>query len=81
MDSTRQRRKPGRKSKGVRVQVPVRMPAEFHAEVERISKRDGIPVTDVVTRMIAESLGRPAPEYCYPRPLSAQEELPLTKAS
>jgi hypothetical protein len=56
------------------------MPAEFHAEVERIAHRDGIPVTDVVTRMIAESLGRPAPDYCYPTRPDAQEELPL-KAS
>jgi hypothetical protein len=81
MESLPQRRKPGRKSKGARVQVPVRMPAEFHAEVERISKVDGIPVTDVVTRMIAESLGRPAPDYCRPKTTSQQEELPLTKAS
>ncbi len=80
MEANAQRRRPGRKTKGLRVQVPVRMPAEFHAEVERIAQRDGIPVTDVVTRMIAESLGRPAPDYCYPTRSGAQEELPL-KAS
>ncbi|MEO7195625.1 MAG: hypothetical protein ABIZ05_12540 [Pseudonocardiaceae bacterium] len=76
-----ERRKPGRKSKGPRVQVPVRLPTEFYEAVEEIAKRDGIWITDVVTRMVAESLGRPAPDYCHPKATSQQEELPLTRAS
>jgi hypothetical protein len=76
-----ERRKPGRKSKGPRVQVPVRLPTEFYEAVEEIAKRDGIWITDVVTRMVAESLGRPAPAYCNPQPMNQQEELPLIRAS
>ena len=79
MQTRPERRKPGRKSKGPRVQVPVRLPTEFYEAVEEIAKRDGIWITDVVTRMVAESLGRPAPDYCHPK--SQQEELPLTRAS
>jgi hypothetical protein len=81
METRPERRKPGRKSKGPRVQVPVRLPVEFHEAIEEIAKRDGIWITDVVTRMVAESLGRPAPEYCQPKTTSQQEELPLNKAS
>jgi hypothetical protein len=79
MQTRPERRKPGRKSKGPRVQVPVRLPTEFYEAVEEIAKRDGIWITDVVTRMVAESLGRPAPDYCHPK--SQQEELPLIRAS
>jgi hypothetical protein len=43
--------------------------------------RDGIWITDVVTRMVAESLGRPAPDYCHPKVKNQQEELPLARAS
>jgi hypothetical protein len=81
MDTRPERRKPGRKSKGPRVQVPVRLPTEFYEAVEQIAKQDGIWITDVVTRMVAESLGRPAPDYCHPKTDSHQEELPLIKAS
>lgn len=66
--------------KGPRVQVPVRLATSFYEAVEEISKRDGIWITDVVTRMVAESLGRPAPDYCHPKSES-QQELPLTRAS
>lgn len=81
MQTRPERRKPGRKSKGPRVQVPVRLPTEFYEAVEQIAKQDGIWITDVVTRMVAESLGRPAPDYCQPTSKSQQEELPLTRAS
>jgi hypothetical protein len=84
METRPERRKPGRKSKGPRVQVPIRLPTEFYEAVEQIAKQDGIWITDVVTRMVAESLGRPAPDYCHPkpvRPAHRQEELPLVKAS
>ncbi|MGB6161735.1 MAG: hypothetical protein WBF75_03990, partial [Pseudonocardiaceae bacterium] len=74
MQTRPERRKPGRKSKGPRVQVPVRLPTEFYEAVEQIAKRDGIWITDVVTRMVAESLGRPAPDYCQPTSKSQQEE-------
>jgi hypothetical protein len=81
MQTRPERRKPGRKSKGPRVQVPVRLPTEFYEAIDEIAKRDGIWITDVVTRMVAESLGLPAPAYCHPKPKSAQEELPLNRAS
>jgi hypothetical protein len=81
MQTRPERRKPGRKSKGPRVQVPVRLPTEFYEAVEEIAKRDGIWITDVVTRMVAESLGRPAPDYCHPKATNQQEELPLIRAS
>jgi hypothetical protein len=50
MQTRPERRKPGRKSKGPRVQVPVRLPTEFYEAVEEIAKQDGIWITDVVTR-------------------------------
>lgn len=81
MQTRPERRKPGRKSKGPRVQVPVRLPTEFYEAVEEIAKRDGIWITDVVTRMVAESLGLPAPDYCHPKTKHQQEELPLIRAS
>jgi hypothetical protein len=77
----RQRRKPGPKGKGARTATPVYLPDEFRAEVVEIARRDGLPITDVVTRMVAAQLGRPAPDYCRPKTPQVQEELPLTKAS
>ena len=39
MQTRPERRKPGRKSKGPRVQVPVRLPTEFYEAVEARGKR------------------------------------------
>lgn len=74
------RGKPGPKGKGERTATPVYLPNDLRAEALKIAQRDGLPLTSVITRMVAESLGRPAPSYCYPVP-SDQEELPLTQAS
>jgi hypothetical protein len=74
------RRKPGPKPKGERTPTPVYLPNDLRAEALAIAHQDGLPLTSVITRMVAESLGRRAPDYCYPRPTS-QEELPLTQAS
>lgn len=76
------RRKPGPKPKGARTPTMIYLPDEFRAEAQEIARRDGLPLTSVITRMVAEALGRPVPPYCQPRQqVEAQEELPLTKAS
>jgi hypothetical protein len=80
MEQRPARRKPGPKPKGERTATPVYLPNDLRAEVLDIAREQGLPLTSVITRMVAEALGRPAPDYCYPRP-SMQEELPLTKAS
>ncbi|GAA5175063.1 hypothetical protein GCM10023321_80280 [Pseudonocardia eucalypti] len=72
--------KPGPKPKGVRVQFPTYLPVELHREVEALAKRDGIAMTWVVTRLIAQALGRPVPAYCFPTG-AKQGELPLNEAS
>ncbi|MGM0724151.1 MAG: hypothetical protein ACQEXM_27335 [Actinomycetota bacterium] len=82
MEEIRPRKKPGPKPKGPRTATPVYLPNELRAEAQEIARRDGLPLTSVITRMVAEALGRPVPSYCYPRQqIEAQEELPLTKAS
>lgn len=73
-------RKMGRPSKGARVGTHVALPADFRAEIETIAERDGLPMGAVITRFVANALGKPAPDYCMPRP-QEQEELPLNKAS
>ena len=45
-----------------------------------MAERDGLPMGAVITRLVADALGKPAPGYCLPRPKD-QEELPLNKAS
>ena len=81
MEIRRERRKPGRPAKGDRVFTAVRLPREYRMAAEAIARRDGVDVTDVVTRMVGESLGLPIPDYCLPKTTSQQEELPLNKAS
>jgi hypothetical protein len=80
METRPVRGKPGPKGKGERTATPVYLPNDLRAEALKIAERDGLPLTSVITRMVAESLGRPAPAYCYPVP-SDQQELPLTQAS
>lgn len=80
METRPARRKPGPKPKGERTPTPVYLPNDLRAEALRIAQRDGLPLTSVITRMVAESLGRRAPDYCYPV-VDDQQELPLTKAS
>ncbi len=60
--------------------TPVYLPADLRAEAEEVARRDGLALTWVITRMVAESLGRPIPEHCYPK-ATTQQELPLNKAS
>lgn len=81
METRPARKKPGRKPKGERTPTPVYLPNDLRAEALEIARRDGLPLTSVITRMVAESLGRPVPEYCHPATEVKQEELPLTKAS
>jgi len=83
MEETRAtRRKPGPKPKGARTATLVYLPDEFRAEAQEIARRDGLPLTSVITRMVAEALGRPVPSYCQPRQqIEVQEALPLPKVS
>lgn len=69
----------GRKPKGNRLKRPVSLEVDLWDEVADIAQRDGLPLTDVVQRLVAESLGLPVPAYCLPK--VAQEELPLPQAS
>src|SRR4051794_26988031 len=70
----------GRKPKGVRVGTFVSLPVELRRAAEEIARREQLPLGDVITRIVAEGLGIPAPAYCYPA-TAQQTELPLTKAS
>jgi hypothetical protein len=70
----------GRKPKGVRVGTFVSLPVELRRAAEEVAQREQMPLGDVITRLVAEGLELPAPAYCYPK-ATAQEELPLNKAS
>lgn len=72
MESTR--RPGGRKHKGPRHATMVRLPDPIYAEVARLAGGEGLPVTDYLTRVVAEAHGRQAPPYCYP---PNQTELPI----
>lgn len=78
MQTIKSKSRKGRVPKGERVGVLVRMPVELREECLAMCQREGLPLTDVVTRLVAEALGREAPAYCYPQ---ATEELPLDRAS
>ncbi|MGH3575929.1 MAG: hypothetical protein ACRDUW_29625, partial [Pseudonocardiaceae bacterium] len=74
--------KPGPKPRGERVPTPVYLPVELRVAVEEIAEQDGLPLTAVVTRFVAECLGKSPPSYCLPKAtLHNQTELPLDKAS
>jgi len=76
------RRKPGPKPQGPTKPTPTYLPLDLHEEVEALAKRDGIARSRVMTRLVAEALGRRAPAYCYPTTTEQQElELPLNRAS
>jgi hypothetical protein len=68
----------GRPPKGNRVGTFVSLPVELREACLEMGQREGLPLTDVVTRLVAEALDRPAPAYCYPH---RNEELPLDRAS
>ncbi|MGH3821970.1 MAG: hypothetical protein ACRDRA_03890 [Pseudonocardiaceae bacterium] len=76
----RTKAKKGRVPKGDRVGTLVRLPTELREHAQTIATQEGLPLGDVITRMVAEALGQQAPAYCYPKP-QMQEELPLNKAS
>lgn len=78
--STAPKRRRGRKPKGERVGTFVALPVDLRKAAEAIAEQEGLPLGDVITRIVAEGLDIPAPAYCYPAK-SQQEELPLTKAS
>lgn len=61
----------------------VRLREDLWDAVQEIAQREGLPVSAVITRMVAESLDRPVPDYCQPKTSasSTQEELPVPQAS
>lgn len=69
----------GRRRKGNRVQTTVSLEAEIYQGVIELADRDGIPITDVISKLCAEALGLPVPTYCLPK--QDQEKLPLANAS
>lgn len=74
--------KPGPKPRGERVPTPVYLPVELRLAVEELADQDGLPITAVVTRFVAEGLGQSPPTYCLPKTtLHNQKELPLDRAS
>ncbi len=73
-------RRRGRRRKGNRVQTTVSLEAEIHQRALEIAERDNVPLTDVVSRLCAEALGVPVPEYCLPK-IKNQEKLPLADVS
>ncbi|OLM28780.1 hypothetical protein Ae717Ps2_6099c [Pseudonocardia sp. Ae717_Ps2] len=77
-------RKGGRKHLGERRPTMVRLREDLWEAVQEIAQREGLPVSAVITRMVAESLDRPVPDYCQPKTAavrSTQEELPVPQAS
>ena len=70
----------GRRRKGNRVQTTVSLEAEIYQGVIELADRDGIPITDVISKLCAEALGLPVPEYCLPK-VQDQENLPLVDVS
>ncbi len=54
-----ERRKPGRPSKGPRVQLKARMPEQLYAAALEEAARRGMTLTDFVGELIADSTGVP----------------------
>lgn len=61
------------------MQTTVSLEMEVYLGVIEIADREGVPATDVITRLCAEALGLPVPAYCLPK--QDQEKLPLANAS
>jgi hypothetical protein len=76
----RPRAKSGPKPKGDRFRVTAALPTEVVSIADEMAQREGVDRTAVLGRLLCERLGLPVPTYCL-APTSAQEELPLSKAS
>lgn len=74
------RGRPGRKPKLAegRVYTAAKIPLHYREVLDRQAEEEGIPLGDVITRLLGERLGLPVPAYCRPR---NQEALPLDQAS
>jgi hypothetical protein len=73
-------KKRGRPSLGPRVGIHVSLPREFYQDVAMIAAQDGLPMGRVISRLVAQALGKEAPAWTLP-PVDNQEELPLPDAS
>ena len=79
--AARPRAKKGPKPKDpTRVQTTVTLPANVRAGAEALARRDGLSMTNIIERLLAEGLGLPVPAYCLPK-TTTQTELPLRRAS
>jgi hypothetical protein len=73
-------KKRGRPSLGPRVGTHTALPAEFRAEIEVIAAEEELPMGAIITRLVAQGLGKEPPSWCLPKAKN-QEELPLDVAS
>lgn len=73
----------GRPSKGPRVGFGTSLPAEIWTEINDMAIRDNLPLGAIITRLVAERLGKSVPDYCHPRPEAGQQALlgPTRRAS
>jgi hypothetical protein len=70
----------GRPSKGDRVTTFVRLPRRVREAVEQMADDEGLPMSDVLVRIVCEALGHSVPDHCYPKTID-QTELPIAQAS
>lgn len=73
-------RRAGRPPKHTTARIATKavLPVDMRAAIEDIARAEGLAVSDVMTRLLAEGLGLPVPPYCQ-RP--NRQELPFAKAS
>jgi hypothetical protein len=60
--------------------ITVYLPPDLYEKANAVAIGERLPLTRVLSRMVAEGLGERAPSYCYP-PEQRQDELPLARAS
>lgn len=68
-------RRPGRPSKGDRVDTLVLMARPIREASQKRAQELGLPLCDYLARVIAEAHGITAPDYCYPE-RTPQQSLP-----
>ena len=78
--TTRTPGKRGPKVKGDRTRVTAALPTEIVRRADAEAAETGVDRTAVLGRWLSLQLGLEVPSYCLPKP-TAQEELPLSKAS
>ena len=69
--------RPGRKSKGPRRAMHVRVPVDHYAAYEAVAAQAGMPLADWVALTLARSQDLPEPAYVHRPSGTSQRELPL----